>query len=186
MREVCSCWMHYSPAVVAYTFRWHSEAIKTTFPGMFKFDVNEPLYYWGLGDVSNAALYYIFAWAIPFYVVLFFVKGRLAKKGYKTLIHHVCEGDMLKSIQSQRRPVVYVLGHFFLSVIAMVLSLLWWKIKVANFAFYCFLFFGMIHTGGKRYWEVYFAKMEKEGSETTYDKKGKVGTAAAVIGEKTD
>jgi len=165
LREVISCWMHFSPAIVAYTFRWHSEEIHSTFPGMFKFDVNEPLMYWGVWDIALAAVYYIFAWAIPFYFVLWMVKDRLAVKGYKTLIHFVCEGDMLKSFPSDQRPVIYIVGHFIGSVFAMMVSIVWWKFNYAHFAFNCFLLFSMIYAGGYHYYEVYFAKLRMQGTE---------------------
>jgi len=125
LREVCSCWMHFSPAIVAYTFRWHSDMIHSTFPGMFRFDVIEPLLYWGIWDIALAAVYYICAWAIPFYLMLWMVKDRLDRKGYKTLIHFVCEGDMLKSFPVNQRPLIYIVGHFIGSVIAMIISVLW-------------------------------------------------------------
>jgi len=115
----------FSPAFVAYTFRWHSDSIHSTFPGMFKFDVNEPLLYWGIWDIALAAVYYIGAWAIPFYLMLWMVKDRLDRKGYKTLIHFVCEGDMLKSFPVNQRPLIYIVGHFIGSVIAMIISVLW-------------------------------------------------------------
>lgn len=170
LREVCSCWMHFSPAVVAYTFRWHSEAIHQTFPGMFKFDVHEPLSYWGFGDIFYASVYYIVAWALPFYFILWLVKDRLAEKGYKTLIHFVCEGDMLKSFAVGQRPMIYIVGHFIASILAMVLTLLLWKFELAHFSFMCFLFFSMIYAGGRHYYDVYFVKLRTQGMQFTHTK----------------
>jgi len=162
LREVCSCWMHFSPAVVAYTFRWHSEELHSSFPGVFKFDANEPLSYWGLGDVFFASVYYLVAWALPFYAILWMIKDRLARKGYKTLIHFVCEGDMLKSFPVEQRPAIYIVGHFIGSILAMVGSILWLKSKLAHKAFLYLLFFSMINAGGHHYYDVYFEKLKKQ------------------------
>jgi len=189
LREVCSCWMHFSPAVVAYTFRWHSEAVHESFPGMFKFDVNEPLSYWGFGDIYLASVYYIFAWAIPFYIILWMVGDRLARKGYKTLIHFVCEGDMLKSFPVRQRPVIYIMGHFIGSILAMAFSLFWWKFKLAHNAFLCFLFFNMIYAGGHQYYDVYFAKLRKQEKSQSQVRSSmyQVGAGVAkVIPQKTE
>lgn len=189
MREVCSCWMHFSPAVVAYTLRWHSQAMQETFPGMFKYDVQEPLLYWGFGDIFLAGVYYIFAWALPFYGVLWLVKDRLDEKGYKTLIHFVCEGDMLKSLPTGQRPLVYIVGHFIGSILAMGISLIWWKYELAHFAFICFLFLSMIYSGGHHYYEVYFAKLRKQGVPRAKVRASmyQVGAAAAsVISNKNE
>jgi len=177
--EVCSCWMHFSPGVVAYTFRWHSEAIHATFPGLFKYDVSEPLTYWGIGDIYYVAIYYICVWAIPFYLMLWMLKDRLIEKGYKTLIHFVCEGDMLKSFPPKRRPIIYIVGHFIGSVIAMVISLAFWKFEVAHSAFLGFLFFSMIHSGGYHYYDVYFVNLRQQAVPKARQSMYDIGGGAA-------
>jgi len=91
------------------------------------------------------------------------VKDRLAKKGYKTLIDFVCEGDVLKCFPPAQRPFIYIVGHFIGSVLAMIISIVWWKYELAHFGFSCFLFFSMIYAGGYHYYEVYFAKIRKMG-----------------------
>jgi len=93
------------------------------------------------------------------------VKDRLELKGYKTLIHFVCEGDMLKSFPVDQRPVIYIVGHFIGSVIAMTISIVWWKYELAHLAFCFFLFFSMIYSGGYHYYEVYFMKLRKQGTQ---------------------
>jgi len=156
---------------------------------MFKFDVNEPLMFWGVWDIALAAIYYIYAWAVPFYLVLWMVKDRLAAKGYKTLIHFVCEGDMLKSFHPDQRPVIYIVGHFIGSVIAMMVSILWWKFKFAHIAFNCFLFFSMVYAGGYHYYEVYFEKlrMQEIVKPKVRSSMYQVGTGAAdKISKKVD
>lgn len=70
---------------------------------------------------------------------------------------------MLKSLPTGQRPLVYIGGHFIGSIIAMGISLIWWKYELAHFAFLCFLFFSMIYSGGHHYYDVYFAKLKKQG-----------------------
>jgi len=55
-KETVSFWMHISPALVAYTFRWHQAEIEQTFPGIVDFNVGEPVE--PMREMFGVAVYY--------------------------------------------------------------------------------------------------------------------------------
>jgi len=151
-KETLSFWMHISPAVVAYTLRWHQSELEASFPGILMYDVEKPVE--PAREVGWAAMYYICVWAIPYYSLMCLLKDYLRSEGYKTLFHTECI-DRMQHLSAPSRTIIYVASHFCAAMLGVIVSYVWWHYQFLNKLALSVLFMTAVYNGGKLYSERY-------------------------------
>jgi len=137
--QMTSLWLHVSAAVVGWSFRWHSDKIEDSFPGLFTFDTEGPMPY--RENFIRTAFIYLFTWLIPHYFLMFrLLRDRIKSKGYDTLFMLLTEGKgflkkPLEKFKYRIRTKVYGFLHFLLFAITSNIAFIWWHYKEAHTAF---------------------------------------------------
>jgi len=145
--------MHISPALVAYTLRWHQADIERSFPGIFEYDVEKPVE--PLREVFGTVIYYTCVWAIPYYCLMFLLKDHLNREGYKTLFLTECGGPRMQQFSPSMRPIVYGFFHFLFVLFGAILSYVWWHNKFLNKLVLAFSYFTGVCNGARLYSDRY-------------------------------
>jgi len=163
--QMTSLWLHVSAAVVGWCFRWHSDKIESSFPGLFAFDTELPMPYWE--NFKRTVLIYLLTWLIPHYFLLFrFLRNRIKSKGYDTLFILLTAGKgflkkPLEKFKYRIRTKVYCFLHFLLFAITSNLAFIWWHNKEAHTAF-LFTIYVITAWNGATYYYTAFIKQHSD------------------------
>jgi len=134
-----SVFIHLCPSLLAFTLRWHSEAVLKAWPGLFHLDYFDQVNAW-VNVYGNAALFYL-AWFVLYALWLVFFGMKMPSKGYDTVFHSMMRGanpvasllGWSKEESAQRAKMndftvgsalIYMLFHAVAVLLAMTVSVL--------------------------------------------------------------
>jgi len=163
--QMISLWLHLSPALVGWTFRWYDDEIEKTFPGLFQFDVGGPMDY--RPNFFRTVVLYLALWLIPYYLFMFRIGShRIKERGYDTLFHYMTRpGGLLAGplgkYEERTRSKVYCLIHFVGSLVSANIAFIWWHYYVAHTVFLFFNYLLAAYNGATYYYTAFVRQNTK-------------------------
>lgn len=176
--QMISLWLHLSPALVGWTFRWHDEAFEKTFPGLFQFDVDGPMPY--LTNFLRTTALYLALWLIPYYLFMFKIgSNRIKDRGYDTLFLYMTQkggilAEPLGNYEERTRSKIYCLVHFVGCLVSSNIAFFWWHSYIAHTVFLFFTYLLSAYNGAIYYYTAFV-------HQNTKVKNGKISENTPII-----
>lgn len=160
--------IHLTPSLLAYTLRWHREAVLEAWPGMFHLNYLDRIRPWHDIYVKAALVYFLWSLLYTFWMVLHGM--RLPHKGYDTIFHCTMRsspGNPVEKIlgwskeESARRGarheyttkslLVYMLLHSLAVYSAIIVSILCFYSRAFHMVMNLAMALAAIYRGSARY-----------------------------------
>ncbi|DBA97222.1 TPA: hypothetical protein ACH3X1_014972 [Trebouxia sp. C0004] len=162
--KITSLFMHISPALVCWAWRWYPD------PSVVKFDqmsaeqlkAYNTASWWDIGVLSMGS-YMI--WVVLYYIKVFVLsQDNVKNKGYVTLFQYMTKNKkslfarVVMSAPEVLQPVVYMGIHVVLCWLATMTAMIWWHSKTAHTLFLIFCASVSAWNGATYYFDIFARK----------------------------
>mmetsp|Transcript_9932 Transcript_9932/g.29823 ORF Transcript_9932/g.29823 Transcript_9932/m.29823 type:complete len:356 (+) Transcript_9932:110-1177(+) len=159
--QMTSLFMHSSPALVIYAMRWYpsSSMVQSNF-------VTQPQYHTAsFAQLVGGSMGLYSIWAVVYYLKVFVVSAqRIRDENYDTLYTLMTRNKnglvarVVFSVSKPFQPVVYMLAHASLCLLASISATLWWRSFWAHSAFIMVMLLGATWNGASFYFDHFSRK----------------------------